>query len=109
MLGSSIDALPRVIPSIANADSAQLKSKPAVRRDHPVLKALRGRCFDHFPPIYYPPGTDLTQPGSKASLFFVPEIGYVSSLVLHYWMHTLITVHYVLVLSGLSIRFSLPL
>lgn len=78
LLDHSVEALLRVVPSIAGPDATQLIKKASARRDNPILKALRGRCFDHFPPIYYPPGTDLTDPESKLVLFYLPHIGYVS-------------------------------
>ncbi len=78
LLDHSVEALPRVVPLIVGPKSARLVSKASARRNDPILKVLRGRCFEHFPPIYYPPGTDLTNPESKRTLFLVPQIGYVS-------------------------------
>ncbi|KAI0814931.1 hypothetical protein BC629DRAFT_1436015 [Irpex lacteus] len=70
------DAIPFGIPAVAGPDAASLVRSAEARRNHPVLKVLRGRCFDHFPPIYYPHGTDTTHPDASKVVFYVPEVGY---------------------------------
>lgn len=82
ILSNVKEAIPFAIPAIAGAEAASLVHSAAARRAHPTLIALRGRCFDHFPPIYYPPGTDITQPGADTTLFYLPQIGYVSHFLI---------------------------
>jgi hypothetical protein len=72
-VNTACKALPFVIPALG-ADASALVLSYTARRNHPLLKALRGRSFDHFPPIYFPYG----HADNPSALFDLPEVGYVS-------------------------------
>ncbi|KAI0700633.1 hypothetical protein BC835DRAFT_1411978 [Cytidiella melzeri] len=66
--------LPYAIPRLANEPRAHTSS-PAARRAHPYLKQLRGRSFDHLPPVFYPSSMDPENRDDRY-VFWIPEIGY---------------------------------
>ena len=69
--------LPLVVTSLGDKQ-ALLISDAKARRVHKDLMRLRGRSWDAAPPIFYPSHADLKDPKSRALLFYVPAVGYVS-------------------------------
>jgi hypothetical protein len=72
IINAACKALPFVLPELG-ADAANLVISQSARRDHPLLRELRGRSYDHFPPVYFPTGQN-----DASALFCRPELGYVS-------------------------------
>ncbi|KAI0091221.1 hypothetical protein BDY19DRAFT_690964 [Irpex rosettiformis] len=74
LINYAVHALPLVVPNLGD-DVAALIRSPSARRQHPRLQELRGRSFDFFPPVYYPPTLNADERTIQL-LFLVPAIGY---------------------------------